>query len=176
MQIHEDNGTIRELEPWELEALEAAQEKHDAENGIVRQYSDAKARELLLGIVANMADLPAEHAVHMVAVYPAWKSGEHYSRGYRVRRNDKLYTVLQDHLAQDDWSPESAPSLFAEVLPGQQGSAEAEAGEPGEWVQPDSANPYMMGDRVTHGGKAWTSDVDNNVWEPGVYGWTEDAE
>lgn len=21
--------------------------------------------------------------------------------------------------------------------------------------------------------KYWTSDVDNNVWEPGVYGWTE---
>ena len=22
-------------------------------------------------------------------------------------------------------------------------------------------------------GKTWISDIDNNVWEPGVYGWTE---
>ena len=41
------------------------------------------------------------------------------------------------------------------------------------WEQPDSTNPYMAGDKVTHNGKTWVSDIDNNVWEPGVYGWTE---
>ena len=40
-----------------------------------------------------------------------------------------------------------------------------------EWEQPDSTNPYMMGDKVTHNEKTWESTVDNNVWEPGVYGW-----
>ena len=42
-----------------------------------------------------------------------------------------------------------------------------------EWEQPDSTNPYSKGDKVTHNGKTWVSDVDNNVWEPGVYGWSE---
>lgn len=42
-----------------------------------------------------------------------------------------------------------------------------------EWQQPDSTNPYMKDDKVTHNGKTWVSDIDNNVWEPGVYGWTE---
>ena len=42
-----------------------------------------------------------------------------------------------------------------------------------EWEQPDNTNPYSTGDKVTHNGKTWVSDVDNNVWEPGVYGWTE---
>ena len=32
---------------------------------------------------------------------------------------------------------------------------------------------YNAGDKVSHGGKHWTSTVDSNVWEPGVYGWTE---
>lgn len=41
------------------------------------------------------------------------------------------------------------------------------------WQQPDSTNPYMTGDKVTHGGKTWRSTCDNNVWEPGVYGWEE---
>ena len=42
-----------------------------------------------------------------------------------------------------------------------------------EWEQPDSTNPYMRGNRVMHGGKMWESDVENNVWEPGIYGWHE---
>ena len=37
--------------------------------------------------------------------------------------------------------------------------------------QPDSTNPYSKGDKVTHNGKMWVSTIDNNVWEPGVYGW-----
>ena len=32
-------------------------------------------------------------------------------------------------------------------------------------------NPYKKGDKVTHNGSTWVSTVDNNVWEPGVYGW-----
>lgn len=39
--------------------------------------------------------------------------------------------------------------------------------------QPDSTNPYMKGDKVKHNEKTWISDYDNNVWEPGVFGWTE---
>ena len=42
-----------------------------------------------------------------------------------------------------------------------------------EWVQPDSTNPYRKGDKVVHNGKTWESTIDNNVWEPGVYGWAE---
>lgn len=100
-------------------------------------------------------------------LYPQWQSGVSYTSGQRVQKDGTLYTVLQDHTSQEDWTPEAAPSLFSEVLPGQGGT------EIGEWVQPDSTNPYMKGDTVTHNGKTWTSDIDNNVWEPGVYGWTE---
>ena len=28
-------------------------------------------------------------------------------------------------------------------------------------------------EKVTHNGKTWVSDVDSNVWESGVYGWSE---
>ena len=43
-----------------------------------------------------------------------------------------------------------------------------------EWVQPTGAHDaYAQGAKVSHNGKKWTSDVGGNVWEPGVYGWTE---
>ena len=30
-----------------------------------------------------------------------------------------------------------------------------------------------MGDKVTHNDKTWISDIDYNIWETGVYGWSE---
>lgn len=69
-------------------------------------------------------------------------------------------------MSQPDWNPAAAPSLFAKVL-----IPDPEVIP--EWEQPDSTNPYHIGDKVTHNGKTWVSTVDNNVWEPGVYGWEE---
>lgn len=84
-----------------------------------------------------------------------------------MRYGGKLYKVLQAHEGQTAWTPKDAPSLFGEVL--------AVEGVVAEWVQPGSTNAYMRGDKVTHGGQTWISTCDNNVWEPGVYGWEASA-
>lgn len=73
--------------------------------------------------------------------------------------------MLQAHRSQDSWTPDVSPSLFAKVL-----IPDPEVIP--EWEQPDSTNPYMTGDKVTHNGHTWECSIDNNVWEPGVYGWT----
>lgn len=98
-------------------------------------------------------------------IYPTWREGIAYTTNTRILYNEVLYKVLLDHTSQADWTPEVAPSLFAKVL-----TSETEILE---WVQPDSTNPYMKGDKVTHNGKVWVSTIDNNVWKPGVYGWEE---
>lgn len=82
-----------------------------------------------------------------------------------IRQGFRLQTNMTE-VKQDDWTPDVTPSLFAKVLI-------PDASVVPEWEQPDSTNPYMTGDKVTHNKKTWVSDVDNNVWEPGVYGWTE---
>ena len=64
--------------------------------------------------------------------------------------------------------------LYVEVVTSD--TEEPTGDEVAEWVQPDSTNPYMTGDRVLHNGSTWESTVDNNVWEPGVYGWAEVTE
>ena len=61
--------------------------------------------------------------------------------------------------------PADAPSLWAEIL-----IPDPEVIP--DWVQPGSTNPYMKGDKVKLNGKTWMSDIDNNVWETGVYGWS----
>lgn len=109
--------------------------------------------------------LTDEQALIVKDIYPVWDgNGVSYPKDYYLTHNGKLYKVLQAHTSQEDWTPDSAPSLFAEVLPGQSGTGT------GEWVQPDSTNPYMTGDQVTHNGETWESLIDNNVWEPGAQG------
>ena len=48
------------------------------------------------------------------------------------------------------------------------------AGEWAQWVQPQPgvADSYAKDAKVTHKDQRWISDLDSNVWEPGVYGWT----
>lgn len=105
-------------------------------------------------------------ALSAPAFFPSWDPEAAYALGDRVKHEGILYKCLQGHDAQAAWTPKDAPSLWARVL----------IPDPTvipEWVQPDSTNPYMQGDKVTHNGKTWESAVDNNVWEPGVYGWNE---
>lgn len=109
-------------------------------------------------------------AIEAVTLYEKWSGdSKQYTVGQRLQYDGILYTVLQAHTSQPTWTPTDAPSLFAKVL----------IPDPTvipEWEQPDSTNPFMKGNKVTHNGKTWISDIDNNVWEPGVYGWHEVAE
>ena len=123
-----------------------------------------QTRTAINTLTANATD---EVALQAITLYDEWNGDSvEYETGKRVRYNNILYKVLQDHTSQDDWMPDQAPSLFAKVLIPDENVIP-------EWEQPESTNPYMTGDKVTHNGKTWVSDVDGNVWEPGVYGWSE---
>ena len=123
-----------------------------------------KMREQLDNIISNFDD---ETAVTNKDLFINWSgNGVSYTTGDKVFYNDKLYKVLQNHTSQEDWNPADAPSLFAEVLIPDEDIIP-------DWIQPDSTNPYMTGDKVKHNNLIWQSEIDNNVWEPGVYGWTQ---
>ena len=124
----------------------------------------AEAEAIVAALVKLRESATDEQALSVPVLYPAWRSGVDYVTGQRVLHGGVLYKALQDHTSQDDWTPDAAPSLFAKVL-----IPDAETIQ--EWEQPDSTNPYSKGDKVTHNGKMWVSTIDNNVWEPGVYGW-----
>ena len=131
-----------------------------------RHLTAEEVTALLIKQQINTLSVDDNIALRMVEFYPEWAAGQDYTAGYKVQHGGKLWRCVQDHTSQDGWEPESAPSLWAKVL------IPDETVVP-EWEQPDSTNPYNAGDKVTHNGKTWVSDVDNNVWEPGVYGWSE---
>lgn len=123
----------------------------------------AQARALRQAIVTASASLSDEEALSAPMMFDKWKEDTAYSAGNRVRYEGILYKCLQAHTSQTTWNPADAVSLWARVL-----IPDPEVIP--EWIQPDSTNPYMKGDKVTHNGKTWESAVDNNVWEPGAVG------
>ena len=125
-----------------------------------------EAMRFINSLVTLRTSATDTQAMDAPAVYPTWKADVDYVVDDRVLYEDTLYKVLQSHTSQDGWNPIDAPSLFAKVLIPDEDVIPA-------WEQPDSTNPYMTGDKVAHNNKYWISTVDNNVWEPGVYGWKE---
>ena len=125
-----------------------------------------KAKKLRAVIEQASASLPDETALEAVELFPAWNPNNvTYIKDHRIQYNARLYRVVQTHTSQADWPPDVTPALFTEV---------PKPGEIPVWRQPTGAqDAYNKGDRVKHAGKVWASLVDANVWEPGVYGWTE---
>ena len=120
-------------------------------------------RELILQASASLSDDQAWDASEL---FPKWKTGTDYVTGIRVAFNGRVYKCLQPHRSQDDWTPETAASLWVLI--------DSPSDEWPEWRQPTGAHDaYNTGYKVSHNGKHWICTIDGNVWEPGVYGWDE---
>lgn len=105
--------------------------------------------------------------------------------GMLVRDDDgvlyRSITGTQERPTELLYHPKDVPALLEKVE--EEVLEEPENPNPGEpqpdeeypeWVRPTGAHDaYAQGAKVSHNGKKWTSNVENNVWEPGVYGWTE---
>ena len=125
-------------------------------------YDNAVAKANL--IQTAIAYLPDEEAETVTALFPIWEESKAYAVGDRVQYNELLYRCVQAHTSQADWTPDVVPALWVRT------STE----EWPEWIQPTGAHDaYNQGDKVSHNEKHWVSDIDANVYEPGVYGWTE---
>ena len=114
--------------------------------------------------------LPDEQAAQVPMLFEEFDgNGVAYAVGKRVMYKGVLYKVIQAHTSQADWTPDAAPSLFAKVI------NKTVDGSIPEFVQPDSTNPYMKGDKVKFNGKVYESLIDNNVWSPEANpsGWKE---
>lgn len=111
--------------------------------------------------------LPDSEALNAMELFPWWSGkGVEYKVDDRVRYEDFLFKCVQAHTSQEDWTPTAAVSLWVRV--------DDPSEEWPEWRQPVGAvDAYELGAKVSHNEKHWISNVANNVWEPGVYGWDE---
>ena len=127
----------------------------------------ADATGIVFVTMAEAGSVDATTAAEHADLFAPWAVPVAYTVGQIRRYTDgKLYKCVQAHTSQADWTPDKTASLWTPV------SDPAE--EWPEWSQPVGAHDaYSKDAKVSHNGKHWTSTVDSNVWEPGVYGWTE---
>ena len=131
--------------------------------------STQSAANITFVALAESGGLDEVTASEHAELFAEWAYPIAYTAGQLRRHNGKLYKCVQAHTSQADWTPDTAASLWSV------------AADPAEewpaWSQPVGAHDaYAKGDKVSHNGKHWTSSVDSNVWEPGVYGWDEYTE
>lgn len=128
----------------------------------MNRQTAVKYRKAIEQAATSLTD---EDALKTPEIYPHWKENILLKINERIYYNTNLYRVVQEHTTQKGWEPDTTPALFTKI---------AKPGEIPEWQQPTGVqDAYMTGDIVRYKDKNWVSNVDNNVWEPGVYGWTE---
>ena len=145
----------------EKQALEVAQ----------MDISDINATtNIAFVVLAENGTIDEVTAGEHMSVFAPWEPDIDYVVGnlrvYPETGDQKLYKCVQAHHSQSDWTPDVAVSLWS--------TASDPAIEFPDWSQPVGAHDaYNTGDKVSHNGKHWVSEVDANVWEPGIYGWNE---
>ena len=137
-------------------------------NKLQRSMEFRKAMQMF---AATLAD-NEEAMIAIPSVFPAWAVGVAYkikdvvSYGTNSVGDIQLYQVLQDHTSTEQWTPDSANSLYKKV-------GVTSSGYP-LWVQPLGAtDAYNIGDIVSYKDKLYKSIINANVWAPDVYpaGW-----
>jgi len=138
---------------------------------IINQLNQIKSADFTTATFIEQAEagnVDAETASQHSELFEAWASGVEYAVDALRQYEGQLYKCIMAHTSQDDWTPDVAVSLWVK--------AHDPAEEWPAWVQPTGAHDaYAMGAKVSHNDKHWTSDIDANTYEPGVYGWTEVA-
>lgn len=142
----------------------------DIDKKLIVKVKEIEAKEESLNkigkIVANQV-VDDVVALSIKEFYDEWQEGVAYKVNQYVMYKEVLYKVLTEHNSQASWTPDVTASLYAKVL------ADPTGETINEWVQPDSTNGYMKGDKVKYEGVVYVSLIDNNIWSPVAYpaGW-----
>lgn len=145
--------------------------QEEAQNAAIASYrkeidKNKAVADIVFVTLAEEGTLDEITATEHLEIFSQWEPNITYQVGNLRVYEEKLYKCLQSHTSQEAWTPEATPALWKE------------AGNPAEewpqWSQPIGAmDVYMKGDKVSYNDKHWISNVDNNSWAPGVYGWDE---
>lgn len=135
-----------------------------------RSTSAQAVAEIMFVKMAQEQQLDETTISEFPDLFTAWDENWRGKAGDIVQDEGRLYRSIHDvNDAGQNRKPSETPSMWTPI------------GNPleefPEWVRPIGAHDaYDEGAKVSYGGKRWVSTTAANVWEPGVYGWTEYVE
>lgn len=110
------NGMVIEYIP---DAEELAQMEVDAQRYQIEESSRPLRSEEVLAMLIpqqiNTLSVDDNTALRMLPFYPEWAAGTTYTVDYKVKRNGKLWRVVQAHTSQNGWEPENVASLWEQI-------------------------------------------------------------
>ena len=109
------NGQIVETVIEYDEEKELAEERKLKFEEASRPLRSEEVLALLIPQQINTLSVDDNMALRMLDFYPEWAAGTAYTVGYKVRRNGKLWRVVQAHTSQIGWEPENAASLWEQI-------------------------------------------------------------
>lgn len=135
---------------------------------VIKELSlEERIQQLEEVVIDKLSEKELKERVNLFEDFEDLEDGYEFEKDKVIRYKEKLYKVLATHKKQADWLPDVAVSLFVNI------SAPAVIDK---WKQPLGAHDaYKKGDKVLYQGKVWINTVDNNVYQPGVYGWTKEV-
>lgn len=138
---------------------------------IMTDETNKRLSSLLFVAMAEKGDIDNASVIEYGSLFQTWDENWTGKAGTILRDEGMLYRSIHDvtNTAQNT-KPSATPSMWTRI------------GDPREeypeWFAPTGAHDaYTIGDKVSHNGKKWVNDsYESNIWEPGVFGWTEVVE
>ena len=123
-------------------------------HGTERRAASAQAvAELMFVKAAQEQQLDETTIAEYPDLFVEWDANWRGKQGDIVQDEGNLYRSIHDVTNEgQNTKPSATPSM---------------------WTRIGAHDAYAKGDKASHNGKNWVSTADNNVWEPGVYGWEE---
>ena len=109
-----DGKTYRDMTDEELAQMEAESKRARLEEAS-RPLSASEVLAMLIPQQINTLSVDDNTALRMLPFYPEWAAGTTYTVDYKVKRNGKLWRVVQAHTSQNGWEPENVASLWEQI-------------------------------------------------------------
>lgn len=172
--ITSDNGFYLYKDGRYYESVIASQEDKDAyiESNIAlpsKKLSKEEAYEVIFKkaqltkeqveniyslILKQFMTLSDEEALQNHFIFPEWQNNLKYNAKEKIKYNNNLYEVSQNHTSSAERTPDKAPGLYRRIKINLKDAL--------EWEQ----KAYDSGDRIKYGEHIFESLINNNIWSP----------
>ena len=110
-----DGKAYREMTIEEIQNVQKMQQLCAVKEQ-ARALTVSEVTAMLISQKVNTLTVDDNTALRMTEYYPKWVIGAAYSVGHKVSYDGKLWRVLQAHTSQVGWEPESAASLWEQIV------------------------------------------------------------
>lgn len=108
------NGKIRPMTPQEIADMKKRSDLAAIAER-TRPLTEQEVSRMFIIQQINTLIVDDNTALRMKEFYPEWTANVTYSVGFKVKYNNRLWSVVQDHTSQAGWEPENVASLWTEI-------------------------------------------------------------